>query len=159
MKIIREIDGLTDFEPWSGAIPSYNTLTYEQLQQLDAELTECYPEGTTDTHVNDILWFETGWIAELLGFRSWEHLERVNKGEYTPIKIKCDNINWDTDDEEYEDAIINLPESVEFVFDNEDDIEEYYESKENGDEDEFIANKLSDEYGFCVNGFNYAEVK
>lgn len=33
MKIIHEIDGLTDFEPWSGAVSTYETLTYEQIHK------------------------------------------------------------------------------------------------------------------------------
>ena len=63
MKIIKEIDGLTDFEPWSGAVSTYETLTHEQLKQLDNILEECYPEGITDTQVNDLLWFDTDCIA------------------------------------------------------------------------------------------------
>ena len=31
MKIIKEIDGLTDFEPWSGAVSTYETLTEEDI--------------------------------------------------------------------------------------------------------------------------------
>jgi hypothetical protein len=157
MKIISEIDGLTNFEPWSGAVYVCNTLTYEQLQRLENELEQLYPEGMTDTQVNDILWHESDWVAELLGFRNWEHLERTNEGAYEPIKIQCHNIDWDTDDEEYEGVEVNLPESVLFELEDEDDIEEWYEHKENGDEDDFLSDKLSDEYDFCVNSFEYKE--
>ena len=155
MKIIREIDGLLDFEPWSYAVSRYETLTHKQLEQLDAELEQLYPDGMTDTQVNDILWHDSDWVAELLGFRNWEHLERANQGKYDPIKIQCYNIDWDTDDEDYEDAEINLPKEVLFELEDEDDIEEYYEHKENGDEDDFLSDKLSDEYDFCVNSFEY----
>ena len=146
MKIIHEIEGLTDFEPWSGAVSTYETLTDEQLEQLDSILEECYPEGMTDTQVNDTLWFETDWIAELLGFRNWEHLERANSGGYEPIKIQCYDIEWDTDNEEVDD----LPERVLLTIEDEDEIEEYYE-----DPDDFVCNKLSDEYGWCINSFDY----
>ena len=155
MKIIKEIDGLTDFEPWSGAVSTYETLTYEQLKQLDSILEECYPEGITDTQVNDLLWFDADWIAEMLGFRNWEHLKRKNNGDYNPIKIKCYNIDWDIDDEDYEDCEINLPKEVTFEFEDEDDIEEYYEAKENSNVYDWLSDKLSDEYGFCVNSFEY----
>ena len=157
MKIIHEIDSLLDFEPWSGAVSTYETLTREQLQQLDSELEELYPEGMTDTQVNDILWFDDNWVAELLGFRNWEHLKRTNNGEYEPIKIQCYNIEWDTDDEDEEYILPSLPESVVIELEDEDDIEEWYEHKEDGDEDDFLSDKLSDEYGFCVNSFEYKE--
>ena len=203
MKIIHEIDSLIDFEPWSGAVHVYENLTWAQLDQLDRMLEELYPAGMTDTQVNDMLWHDSDRIAELLGFRNWEHLERVNDGAYNPIKIQCYDIDWDVDDryeeieffegdegdldaedyvedndiEDYEmewddyrkgyslrvlecsDSNINLPDSVEFVFEDEDDIEEYYEHKENGDEDDFLSDALSDEYGWCVNGFTYKEIK
>lgn len=157
MKIIHEIDSLTDFEPWSGAVSTYETLTYEQLQQLDGILEDLYPDGATDTQINDLLWFDEDYVAELLGFRNWEHLKRSNNGDYKPIKIKCYNINWDTNDEEYEDYEVNLPEEVTFEFEDEDDIEEYYEAKENSDVDDWLSDKLSDEYDFCVNDFEYEE--
>lgn len=156
MKIIHEIDSLTDFEPWSYAVSRYETLTYEQLQQLDILLEECYPEGMTDTEVNDILWHDSDWVAELLGFRNWEHLERTNNCEYEPIKIQCYNIDWDIDEDEEAGY---LPESVLFELEDEDDIEEWYEHKENGDEDDFLSDKLSDEHEFCVNSFEYKVVE
>lgn len=158
MKIISVIESITEFEPWSGAVRIYEELTNPQLEQLDRLLEDCYPEGMTDTQFNDILWHDSDWVAELLGFRNWEHLERTNNGDYDPIKIKCYDIDWDTDDEEYEDAEINLPQEVLLELELNDDIEAYYESQENGDEDDFLSDKLSDEYGFCVNSFEYKEV-
>lgn len=159
MKIIHEIDGLNDFEPWSGAVRIYETLTYEQRQRLEIELEACYPEGMTDTQINDILWHDSDWVAELLGFRNWEHLERANTHDYKPIKIKCYNIDWDIDDEDYEDCEIHLPEEVTFEFEDKDDIEEYYEAEENFCVDDLLSNKLCDEYDFCINSFEYEEVK
>ena len=155
MKIIHEINALIDFEPWSGAVRIYETLTNEQIWQLDSILEDTYPEGMTDTQVNDMLWHDSDWVAELLGFRNWEHLERSNEG-YNPIKIRCYDIYWDVDDE---DEDTNLPQEVLFELEDDDDIEAYYEGKENGDEDDFLSDKLADEYGFCVNGFTYKEVE
>ena len=154
MKIIHEIDSLLDFEPWSYAVSRYETLTAKQLEQLDAELEQLYPDGMTDTEVNDMFWHDDDWVAELLGFRNWEHLERTNQGEYETIKIQCYNIEWDTDDEE-EYILPSLPESVVITLEDEDDIEEWYEHKEDCDEDDFLSDKLSDEYEFCVNSFEY----
>lgn len=80
MKMYRECS-LTNFEPWAGAVDRYNVLTYEQLEQLDAIFEEIYPEGASETTINDILWFEDDTIAEWLGFEDWEALERYNNGE------------------------------------------------------------------------------
>ena len=154
MKIISVIESITEFEPWSGAVRIYEELTNPQLEQLDRILEDAYPEGMTDTQFNDILWHDSDWVAELLGFRNWEHLERTNNGDYDPIKIQCYDIDWDIDD----GWAPNLPAIVEFILEDEDDIEAYYESQENGDEDDFLSDKLSDEYGWCVNSFSYKEI-
>ena len=80
MQIYYELD-LPSFKAWSGAEDTIRVLTYEQIRQLENELSDAYPEGLEETALNDILWFERDWIAELLGFDDWEHLERVNNGE------------------------------------------------------------------------------
>ena len=80
MKITSEIN-LRDFEGWSGAVDTLNTLTDEQKDALEANLEELYPDGMDETGLNDLLWFEEDAIAEWLGFVDWEDLERKNSGE------------------------------------------------------------------------------
>lgn len=74
---------LSDFEPWSGAVCRFNELTEDELDELENILEDLYPDGMEDTAVNDILWFEEDWIAEQLGYKDWEHLERDHNGECT----------------------------------------------------------------------------
>ncbi len=66
---------LRDFEFWSGAVSRANQLTLEQLDQIEFELEELYPDGMTDTQVNDLFWFEEDFIAQCLGYEDWEALE------------------------------------------------------------------------------------
>ena len=80
MKVYKEMS-LADFEPWSGAKYSYNVLTYEQLEKLADIFESEYPDGMSETVVNDVLWFEKDWIAEMLGVEDWEALERHNNSE------------------------------------------------------------------------------
>ena len=80
MKITSEIN-LRDFEGWSGAVDTLNTLTDEQKDALEAILEEIYPDGMDETSLNDLLWFEDDAIADWLGFDDWEDLERKNSGE------------------------------------------------------------------------------
>ena len=154
MKIYQE-KSLRDFEFWSGAKTTaetiWNNFREEGFDTIERELEMDYPDGMDETQINDIFWFETDYIATLLGYRNWEHLEKGND----PIKIKCTNVEWDVDeDEEIPD---DLPTSVEILLDDEDDIGDYLEAKESGDEDDFIADRLSDEYGYRVNGFEMEE--
>lgn len=80
IKIVEDIN-LEDFEAWSGGAYTLQALTLDQCRELDAHLEELYPDGMSDTELNDFLWFEDDYIAELLGFEDWEALERHNKGE------------------------------------------------------------------------------
>ena len=80
MTITNEIN-LRDFEGWSGAVDTLNTLTDEQKGALEAILEDTYPDGMDETSLNDLLRFENDTIADWLGFEDWEDLERKNSGE------------------------------------------------------------------------------
>lgn len=72
---------LSQFKFWSGARERTDHLTTEQLDQLDDLLPEILGYTPTDTTINDLFWFEDDYIAQLLGFKNWEALERHNDGE------------------------------------------------------------------------------
>lgn len=72
---------LSAFEFWSGAKETRERLTNEQMNQIESILEDSYPEGMTETQINDIFWFEQDWIAEMLGFRSWEDLIGIEEEE------------------------------------------------------------------------------
>lgn len=72
---------LSQFEFWSGAKERTDHLTIEQLDRLDYLMPEVLGENPTDAAINDLFWFEDDYIAQLLGFDSWEALERYNDGE------------------------------------------------------------------------------
>lgn len=80
MKIITETS-LERFEAWSGGEHTLNVLIEKDLCDQLEQIIECdiFPDGCTDTELNDFLWFEDDTIAELLGFKDWEDLE--NDGE------------------------------------------------------------------------------
>ena len=65
---------LQDFNTWSGANSTKDELTFLELQDLEDVLEDLYPDGLGETDLNDILWFETDWIARTLGYEDWEDL-------------------------------------------------------------------------------------
>ena len=72
MRLYRELD-LTRFEPWSGAVDTYNTIyNADKLNDLEFLLEELYPEGIEETQLNDLLWFESEWLLESLGISEEE---------------------------------------------------------------------------------------
>lgn len=61
---------LENFEAWSGGKDTMDCLSHSDLETLEQHLTELYPNGMTDTELNDFLWFERDTIADLLGYRN-----------------------------------------------------------------------------------------
>ena len=90
---------LSQFEFWSGAKERTDHLTIEQLDRLDGLLPEVLGENPTDTAINDLFWFEDDFIAQLLGFDSWEALERYNDGEDDEDNEDDEDEGDDTSDE------------------------------------------------------------
>lgn len=80
MKITSE-KNIRNFEFWSGAKETARALTLEQLDTVETVLEDLYPDGIDETQLNDIFWFEEDWIAEILGFESFEALEAANENE------------------------------------------------------------------------------
>lgn len=75
MKLYRELD-LTRFEPWSGAVDTYERIYNEgKLDDLEFLLSDLYPEGIEETQLNDILWFDSEWVYECLGISEEENEE------------------------------------------------------------------------------------
>lgn len=67
MKIIQEL-GLENFKAWSGAVDTQNKIIEcGKAEEFDFLIEELYPNGLTDTQLNDILWFDDAWIFENLG--------------------------------------------------------------------------------------------
>lgn len=77
---------LSEFSFWSGACYRAEQLTIDQLDRLDYLLPDAMGWNETDntpsdSEINDLFWFEEDFIAQLLGFDSWEALEHHNAGE------------------------------------------------------------------------------
>ena len=67
MKITSEMS-LKNFKAWSGAKDTLNKLIeLNKCDELEFILNDLYPNGLTETELNDILWFDDEWIYETLG--------------------------------------------------------------------------------------------
>lgn len=76
MKIYEE-KSLSDFEFWSGAKNNAEMLTIAELDEVEAVLEELYPDGITDTEINDFFWFDFGYICELIGLEYDEDEDEI----------------------------------------------------------------------------------
>lgn len=77
MKIYSEIYTLEQFSPWSEAVYTYNKLIEaDKSEEFIQRLDDIYPDGITETQLNDILWFEEEWCYDIVG---------LNKHGFEPI--------------------------------------------------------------------------
>lgn len=68
MRVYNENLTLRNFDAWSGAVDTKETIINEgKDKDFDYLIEELYPDGITDTQLNDLLWFEQDWIFEMLG--------------------------------------------------------------------------------------------
>lgn len=74
MKVINDNLSLRDFDFWSGA--KEHCFSDSELSQIESVLEELYPDGMTDTQINDLFWFEEESICEWIGINYEEYLER-----------------------------------------------------------------------------------
>lgn len=79
MKITTEVTPNNYDFFWAGARDTVNNMTLEQIEEVFYMLEEIYPEGMTDTELNDFFWFEEDTIAGWLGFDSFEDLIKANE--------------------------------------------------------------------------------
>lgn len=119
MKITYELD-LNSFEAWSGGEDTLNRVINEgKVDELEAVLEECYPDGMDETNLNDILRFESDWVYEMCGIRS----ESVIREELEEAEAELEEILQDyefaLDDDDLTDE-----EKVEIYDAYKDDIQE-----------------------------------
>lgn len=73
MKIYKEICA-GNLETWGGAADNIERLNLQEIKQILELLEELYPEGISETELNDFFWFDTDTIADWLGYSNWEEL-------------------------------------------------------------------------------------
>lgn len=67
MKLYSETK-LVDFQAWSGAVDTKNTIIdNDKAEEFDDLIEEVYPDGLSETQLNDLLWFDEEWVFESLG--------------------------------------------------------------------------------------------
>ena len=64
---IKTEQRLATFEFWSGAKTNAEQLTEKELDSIENELEDLYPEGLDETELNDLFWFDFEWVCELAG--------------------------------------------------------------------------------------------
>ena len=100
MTITYELD-LNSFQAWSGAKDTLDRIQREgKCAELENVLEELYPDGMTETELNDLLWFDSESVYEWLGIRSEEQIEKEIKEAEEELAEVQSNLEDDLDDDE-----------------------------------------------------------
>ena len=100
MTITYELD-LNSFQAWSGAKETLERIQREgKCTELENVLEELYPDGMTETQLNDLLWFDSESVYEWLGIRSEEQIEKEIKEAEEELAEVQSNLEDDLNDDE-----------------------------------------------------------
>jgi hypothetical protein len=70
MRLINDNLKLKNFDAWSGAIDTKETiLDNGKEKDFDFLIEDLYPNGITQTQLNDILWHDAEWVYKNLNIR------------------------------------------------------------------------------------------
>ena len=122
MTITYELD-LNSFQAWSGAKDTLDRVQREgKCAELENILEELYPDGMTETQLNDLLWFDSESVYEWLGIRSEEQIEKEIKEAEEELEELQSNLKDDLDDDE-----LTTEERAEIIESYQPDIDEIKE--------------------------------
>ena len=122
MTITYELD-LNSFQAWSGAKDTLDRIQREgKCSLLEQILEDIYPDGMTETELNDLLWFEPETVYEWLGIRSEGQIEKeIEEAEEELAEVQS-NLEDDLDDDE-----LTTEERAEIIKSYQSDIDEIKE--------------------------------
>ena len=122
MTITYELD-LERFQAWSGAKDTLDRIQREgKCSLLEQILEDIYPDGMTETELNDLLWFDSESVYEWLGIRSEEQIEKEIKEAEEELAEVQSNLEDDLDDDE-----LTTEERAEIIESYQPDIDEIKE--------------------------------
>lgn len=113
MTITYELD-LNRFEAWSGAKETLERIQREgKCTELENILEELYPDGMTETELNDLLWFDSESVYEWLGIRSEEQIKKEIEEAEAELEDKLSDLEFDLDDDLTEEERAEIIESYQ----------------------------------------------
>lgn len=71
-----EVKSLCNFDFWGGAEDNAVFLTCDELYQVGEILEELYPNGMSETEINNLFEFEEDTIAKWLGYSNFEEIRQ-----------------------------------------------------------------------------------
>lgn len=118
---IKSDISLKNFEAWSGGKDTLNRIINEgKCDELESMLEDLYPDGMTDTELNDLLWYDSDTVFEWLDIRTYDQIKEELEEKKAELEDLQSDYEFDTSDED-----MTAEEKQEIYHaDYEDDMEE-----------------------------------
>ena len=98
---IKSDISLENFEAWSGGKSTLNRIINEgKCSQLEFMLEEMYPDGMTDTELNDLLWHDSDTVFEWLDIRTYDQIKEELEEKKSELEDLQSDYEFDTSDED-----------------------------------------------------------
>ena len=105
---------MNSFQAWSGAKETLERIQREgKCAELENVLEELYPDGMTETELNDLLWFDSESVYEWLGIRSESQIEKEIEEAEDELEEKLSDLEFDLDDDLTEEERKDIIESYQ----------------------------------------------
>jgi hypothetical protein len=114
-----------DFEPWSGAVNTYERLKREdKLDELDSLLPDMFgKDAVEETELNDLLWFEPDTVYELVGLPTESEIredieyinERIEDEESAINDLEMDMTEYEEGTGKWQDIEIEIFERLKEI--------------------------------------------
>lgn len=114
-----------DFEPWSGAVNTYERLKREgKLDELDSLLPDMFgKDDVEETELNDLLWFEPDAVYELVGLPTESEIredieyinERIEDEESAINDLEMDMTEYEEGTGKWQDIEIEIFERLKEI--------------------------------------------
>lgn len=123
---IKSDISLRNFEAWSGGKSTLDRIVNEgKCDELEDLLEDLYPDGMTDTQLNDLLWFDYDTVFGWLGIRTYNQIKEELEEKRAELENLQSNYEFDVSDEDmtaeekqeiyhadYEDDMEKLKEDI-----------------------------------------------
>jgi len=116
MKIYKEIYDLDDFEFWGAAEDTMRDLSDDDKKAVFEAIEESYPDGLTETELNDIIGYDDDWIRDIVGYdySNYDSIEDMEEKQTEYIVELLKGVFPDYDEDEMESFAEEIVESGDY---------------------------------------------
>lgn len=98
---IKSDISLKNFKAWSGGKDTLDRIINEgKCDKLESMLEDLYPDGMTDTELNDLLWFDSDTVFGWLGIRTYDQIKEELEEAKAELEDLQSDYEFDTSDED-----------------------------------------------------------